>query len=144
VPHARKYFDLKELSMTKNTTSVKDDESGPGPDLLGASTLAGDIVCNADGEAVGEITEIMLDTQTGRIVYAAWSLHSFPNVGRKLLAVPWAMLKLDPHRQRFVLDLEKEKLERAPAFDRSRWPVMVDLNWAAEIHSYYRITPYWQ
>ena len=46
-----------------------DVEQGPGPELMGASTLTGDEVCNLQGEDVGEITEIMLDVPTGRIAY---------------------------------------------------------------------------
>ena len=130
--------------MVKSAIQANRHPAGPGPELMGASTVTGDTVCNADGEKLGEIKEIMLDTQTGRVAYAVLSFGGFLGLGDKLFAIPWAVLKLDPDRQRFVLDVEKERLERAPGFDKSRWPMMADLTWAAEIHDYYRVTPYWQ
>jgi hypothetical protein len=78
------------------------------------------------------------------VAYAVMSFGGFLGMGDKLFAVPWAALKLNPDTQRFVLDVERERLERAPGFDKSKWPMMADLTWAAEIHSYYRTQPYWQ
>jgi sporulation protein YlmC with PRC-barrel domain len=130
--------------MAKTTTAGRSDSAGPGTELLGASTLNGDMVCNADGEELGEIKEIMLDTETGRVAYAVMSFGGFLGMGDKLFAVPWAALRLNPNTQRFVLNVERERLERAPGFDKAKWPMMADLAWAAEIHSYYRTAPYWQ
>jgi sporulation protein YlmC with PRC-barrel domain len=137
-------FNPRRTFMTKNTTKDRPGTAGPGAELLGASTLNGDTVCNAQGEDLGEIREIMLDTETGRVAYAVMSFGGFLGMGDKLFAVPWAALRLNPNTQRFVLDVDRERLERAPGFDKAKWPMMADLAWAAEIHSYYRATPYWQ
>src|SRR4029434_10493257 len=40
------------------------------------------------------------------------------------------------------LDISKEKLERAPGFDKDHWPSMADARWAAELHGYYDVVPY--
>ena len=66
------YTDNDELGIYKNT-----DHKGPGPRLLGANTLIGDDVYNLQNENLGDIKEIMLDTQKGEISYAVLSLGGF-------------------------------------------------------------------
>ena len=63
-------------------------------------------------------------------------------MGDKLFAVPWSALTLDTENKRFVLDVEKERLEGAPGFDKDQWPDMADPTWAKSIHAYYGVTPY--
>jgi hypothetical protein len=43
-----------------------------------------------------------------------------------------------------VVDVAKERLEQAPGFDKDRWPSMADESWARELHTYYRVRPYWE
>lgn len=115
---------------------------GPGPELMGADTLVGNDVYNEKGEDLGEIKEIMLDMQSGRVGYAVLSFGSFLGMGEKLFAVPWDALKLDTEHKRFVLNVEKDQLKQAPGFDRGKWPNMADQTWAEGIHSYYGTKPH--
>ena len=68
---------------------------GPGPQLMGADTLIGNDVYNQNDEDLGDIKEIMLDTNTGKVSYAVLSYGGFLGMGEKLFAVPWEALKLD-------------------------------------------------
>jgi sporulation protein YlmC with PRC-barrel domain len=124
----------------KTGTPGPDMQRGPGPSLMGAATLIGDDVYNADGEDLGEIREIMLDMSNGCVSYAVLSFGAFLGMGKKLFAVPWAALQLDTEKKRFTLNVPKERLERAPGFDRDKWPNMADPSWAKDIHSYYGTT----
>ncbi len=114
---------------------------GPGPELMGADTLVGNDVYNQNDEDLGEIKEIMLDMRSGQVAYAVLSFGGFLGVGEKLFAVPWSALTLDTEHKRFVLNAEKEKLERAPGFDQDHWPDMADPEWAKDIHAYYGTEP---
>ena len=49
----------------------------------------------------------------------------------------------DAGPKRFVLDVSKERLEAAPGFDKDHWPTMADRTWAAQVHEYYDVQPYW-
>ncbi len=118
------------------------DHAGPAPRLMGASTLDGSDVVNNHAEDLGDIKEIMLDMQDGRVSYAVLSFGGFLGMGEKLFAVPWDALKLDPINKRFVLDVEKEHLKEAPGFDKDHWPDMADEVWAREVHAYYGTKPY--
>ncbi len=113
------------------------EEQGPGPDLMGADTLIGNDVYNHNEEELGDIKEIMLDVRSGRVSYAVLSYGGFLGMGEKLFAVPWSALTLDTVNKRFLLNVEKERLENAPGFDKDSWPNMADESWATEIHSFY-------
>lgn len=102
---------------------------GPGPEVMGASSLIGNDVYNNLEEDIGDIKEIMLDMETGKIAYAVLSYGGLLGVGEKLFAVPWGALKLDTVNERFVLNVEKAKLDVAPGFDSDNWPDRPDPAW---------------
>ena len=114
-----------------------DIKQGPGPELMGAETLIGNNVWNQNGKDLGEIKEIMLDMRSGHVSYAVLSFGGFLGMGDKLFAVPWKALTLDTKHKRFVLDVKEDRLEKAPGFDKDKWPNMADQTWAREINTYY-------
>ena len=117
------------------------DDSGPGPELMGADTLNGNDVYNSDGEDLGDIKEFMIEMATGKVAYAVLSFGSLMGLlGGKLFAVPWSALTLDTKNKRFVLEVEKDRLTEAPGFDKNNWPNMADRTWAKSIHAYYGTT----
>lgn len=111
--------------------------TGPGPHLMGANTLVGNDVYNHKEESLGDIKEIMLDVGSGKISYAVLSFGAFLGMGEKLFAVPWSALTLDTENKRFVLDVEKDHLRKAPGFDKNKWPDMADKVWANDVETYY-------
>ena len=120
------------------------ERSGPGPEVMAASSLEGETVVNLAGDTLGEIEELMLDVRSGRIAYAVLAVGGFLGIGEKYFAVPWRALTLDAERKCFVLDVDKDRLESAPGFDRDHWPAMADESWATAVHEYYRTEPYWK
>ena len=113
------------------------DSASPGPSLMGADTLIGDSVVSAQDENLGDIKEIMIDMRSGQVAYAVLSFGGFLGVGEKLFAVPWPALQLDTVNKRFVLNIEKSRLQNAPGFDPNAWPDMSDVGWSNQIHSFY-------
>jgi len=98
---AFKEIDMNESALAARLTPTDPPPTplvpikGPGPMLMGATTLAGDTICDHDGNSLGELKEIMLDTRTGRIAYAVLSSGSYLDPAVKLFAVPWRALRLD-------------------------------------------------
>lgn len=117
---------------------------GPGPEIMGATTLVGDKVMNRQGENLGKVEEFMVDMNTGCIRYGVLSFGGFLGLGDKLFAIPFESLELDTENECFILDVDKERLENAPGFDKDDWPRMAQHEWGAEIHKYYGVTPYWE
>ncbi len=115
---------------------------GPGPGLMGADTLVGNDVYNAQDENLGDVKEIMLDMNSGRVSYAVLSFGGILGMGEKLFAVPWNALTLDTVNKRFTLNVRKDTLDQAPGFNKDSWPDMADSQWADGIHAYYGTKPY--
>lgn len=111
--------------------------------VMSASTLTGDSVVNAAGEDLGKLEEIMIHVDSGRVAYAVLSFGGFLGLGDKLFAIPWEALTLDEDNHRFILNVEKERLEAAPGFDKDRWPDMADPKWSREIYGYYGYESAW-
>jgi sporulation protein YlmC with PRC-barrel domain len=130
------YAERDKYGMYKDTGSA-----GPGPALMGADTLIGDTVVNAYDVDLGEIKDIMLDMQSGRVAYAVLAFGGFLGLGEKLFAVPWQALHLDTANKRFVLNVDKDRLKQAPGFNKDAWPDMSDVAWASQVHTFYGTDP---
>ena len=111
--------------------------------VLSANTLIGEPVKNPEGEDLGRIKELMIDTGSGRIAYAVLSFGGFLGFGDKLFAIPWDKLQIDPQDECFVLHVSKKTLESADGFDPDNWPDMTDQTWAHRTHLHFGVTPYW-
>lgn len=129
-------------SNNKPHAHINSLNSGPGPQLMGADTLIGNDVVSLSDDDLGDIKELMLDMKTGHVAYAVLAFGGFLGMGEKLFAVPFSALRLDTLHKRFVLNVERERLQGAPGFDKSQWPDMADAEWARGVHAYYGSKPY--
>jgi len=138
----RDSYGMYKVSASSGATgNGPSNRRGPGPALMGSDTLMGNDVFNKDNEDLGDIKEFMLDMATGSVKYAVLSFGGFLGMGEKLFAVPWDALKLDTENKRFTLDVNRDRLESAPGFDKNVWPDMADPAWEAGIHAYYGTKP---
>jgi hypothetical protein len=74
------------------------------------------------------------------------SSGGFLGMGDKLFALPWEALTLDPERECFVMDADKERFSQAPGFDKDRWPSSPDfgLRQEEELYDYWGARRYWE
>jgi sporulation protein YlmC with PRC-barrel domain len=126
------FLDRDKYGMYKKSGS-----HGPGPALMGADTLLGEDVVNTEEDSLGDIKEIMIDMRTGQVAYAVLAFHRMLGMGEKLFAVPWQAMALDTDKKRFVVNIDKDRLKSAPGFNPDAWPDMDDVNWAAQINTFY-------
>lgn len=127
------------VSTTTPNSRYDSGDTMQGPvTLLSAATITGDEVCNMQDEKLGKIQDIMLDLTEGKIRYAVLSSGGFLGMGDHLFAVPWKALKLDKENKRFMLDVDAERIQNAPGFDKDDWPDMADASWTSTVESYYQ------
>ena len=107
------------------------------------SAIVGDAVVDSSGEELGTLDHMMIDVPQGCIAYAVLACGGVFGIGVKLFAIPWSALALDSERNRFVLDVSRERLDKAPGFDRDHWPAMADPAWARSVHDFFGVPPYW-
>ena len=107
------------------------------PHFLSASTLTGDAVKNLKGESLGDLKDIMIDTDNGTIAYGVLSFGGVLGLGEKLFAVPWEAIKVDGENEELILNVDKEQLEDAPGFDKDNWPNFADKRFVTQLREYY-------
>lgn len=105
--------------------------------VLSSSTLTGDSVRNLEGEDLGDIKDLMIDTASGNVQYAVLSFGGLLGMGDKLFAVPWKSLRVDTANHCLVLDVPKDRLKDAPGFDKDHWPNFADTTFTSQISNYY-------
>ena len=113
------------------------------PKALSASSLNGTDVVNPQGENLGHIEDIMIDLSTGRILYTVLSFGGILGIGNKLFAVPFQAFTVDDENENLILDINQERLEDAPGFDKNDWPATNDVDFNTQVYRYYSIDPYW-
>ena len=96
---------------------------------LRVSQLKNMDVVDARGQDIGEISEVVVDMQSGRIHAAVVEFGGFMGVGDKQYAFPVSRLNQGKQANQLVLDVDKQKLEDAEGFARNQWPAMGDDYW---------------
>ena len=89
---------------------------------LTATSIIGDDIESPDGESLGTVKNLMIDINQGRIDYVVLKFGGFLGLGQKLFAIPWKEFQLDPLREVFILNRDKEYLKNSPGFDEEHWP----------------------
>ena len=108
-----------------------------------ASKINGTNVKNMKGENMGGIKDLVIDPESGRVVYAVVSFGGILGLGNKLFAIPWSVLHWNRDKEYYVLDLDKETLKNAPGFDKKHWPDSSN-KWELQreqINQFYHVNP---
>jgi sporulation protein YlmC with PRC-barrel domain len=145
---------LTMVCLLLGTNSFTQETKGPGVgDIAGKTSeghrinaftvekIIGSKVINLKGETIGKIENLVVDIDTGRIVYAVLESGGFLGIGEKLFPIPWKSLAALPSEGIFFLDQSKERMEKAPAFDKKNMPNMGDMRWGANVFKYYGAPP---
>lgn len=106
--------------------------------------IVGSKVINVKGETLGKIEDLVVDIDTGRILYAVLDSGGFLGIGSKLFPVPWESLAALPSEGIFFLNQSKEQMEKAPAFDKKDLPNIGDMHWGEGIFKHYGVPGYEQ
>ncbi len=108
-----------------------------------ASKIIGSKVTSPSGESLGGIKELVLDPDSGQVVYAVVSFGGLFGLGNKLFALPWNSLHWSRDKENYVLNVGKDTLKKAPGFDKKHWPDSSNKwdQWREEIEQFYRAKP---
>jgi hypothetical protein len=118
--------------VTKMNKDIKMYEN-----LVNADDVIGVDVENPQGEDLGTVEALVLDKMKGNVVYVVLSFGGFLGMGDKWFAMPWHIFSYNPERQKFVISVDKEKLQNSPGFDKDNWPDMTSTQWNTSINTYY-------
>ncbi len=111
--------------------------------LIAADRVEGTSVYNRAGESLGSVDDIMIDKITGKVAYAVMSFGGFLGMGERHHPLPWGVLTYDTNLGGYVVDLDKETLQKAPSYAKDERYDFEQRQAAQKLHDYYRIPPYW-
>lgn len=108
------------------------------------SELVGLTIKNDQGEELGELEDVVIDVQEGKVAYAVLSMRSgFLGLNKELAAIPWASFEVLPRLGTARLNADKETLQ-AIAFNEDEFPDLSDREYSRGIHDRFGATPYWE
>ena len=93
------------------------------------NNMVGSKVLNLQGENLGKIDDIVVDIDSGRILYAIMDFGGFLGIGGKSFPVPWESLAPLPSEGVFYLNVTKDRMKNAPSYDKDKMPEMASNHW---------------
>ena len=94
-----------------------------------ASALIGKDVVGKSGEQLGEIEDVVINLNGGKVHAAVLEFGGTLGMGEKHYAFPVSQLKPGKSSDQLVLNVDKEKLKNAEGFAKGEWPAMNDEYW---------------
>ena len=98
-------------------------------------------VKNKNGDNLGEIHDVLLDTQTGEIACLLLASGGFLGMGEKYLPIPYEALSYNPNEDTYYLDVPKDKFKGAPQLDLGNNATRADRKYIKDVYSYYGYKP---
>jgi hypothetical protein len=110
--------------------------------LIASNRVEGTAVYDRQGEKLGRIEYFMVDKVAGQAEYAILSFGGLFGLGGKHYPIPWDMLEYDPGKSGYVVDLDKDRLEKGPSFAAGQEPAF-DRQYDQNVYDYYGVIYTW-
>jgi sporulation protein YlmC with PRC-barrel domain len=124
------------MTTDRNMDNVNDLDADETSQLISSSKVEGTTVYNHAGENLGSIDSLMLNKQSGQAEYAVMEFGGFLGMGADRYPIPWQQLSYDTEQDGYVVDLDREMLEKAPRYGAADNPNF-DAQYGREVSNYY-------
>src|SRR5256885_11269294 len=108
-------------SKARNTSSVDETD-----ELISSEKVEGTAVYDRKGEKIGTVHHLMINKYTGQVAYAVISFGGFLGIGAEYHPLPWRLLDYDEEVGGYVVDTDREQLEKTPPLSPKREPDWVE------------------
>jgi len=113
-------------------------ERGLTPGTVRASKITGmNVYDQAGNEKFGTVKDILIDPSANRVEYAVLSTTKAAGVNDRYVAVPWTEFSETRDGKDLAIDVDKDRLAKAPSFDGSQWPNLSDRSFWERVSSYF-------
>jgi hypothetical protein len=123
-------------TTTIGTSRLATDETNR---LISSDKVEGTPVYNPKDERLGKVHHLMIDKYTGQVAYAVMSFGGFLGIGEKYHPLPWKMLNYDPRMGGYVVDLDRDRLDKAPSYTARDMPDWSDRAYTKRIDEYWLV-----
>ncbi len=98
-------------------------------------------VKNADGDSLGDVHDVLLDSQTGEVACLLLASGGFLGMGEKYLPIPFEALRYNPDSDTYFMDVHKDKFKEAPQLDIADQSRRPDRRYITDVYNYYGYKP---
>ena len=105
--------------------------------LISSNKVDGTDVYSRSGDHLGSVHDVMIDKRTGHVEYAIMSFGGFLGIGESYHPLPWSVLNYDTSMGGYVVDVDRDRLERAPRYTLSSQPDWSDRTYRSRIDEYW-------
>jgi sporulation protein YlmC with PRC-barrel domain len=123
-------------TTTVDTSRLATDETNR---LISSDKVEGTPVYNPKGQRLGKVHHLMIDKYTGQVAYAVMSFGGFLGIGEKYHPLPWKMLTYDTRMGGYVVDLDRDRIEKAPSYTARDMPDWADRAYTRRIDEYWLV-----
>ena len=107
---------------------------------LPTTTIVGSRVTDPQGAEIGQISNVVLDRDTGCMAYVVLSTTESGGAGRSV-AVPWSIFASGSDEHTYQVTVNRQILESAPVWESSRIDEYSRPEWVRHVYSYYGVQP---
>ncbi len=107
--------------------------------LVSADDLTNFNVMDAQGEQIGQISQVLIDIESGRVGYAIVGGNGILGIGEDEYIVPFAALSRGMEEETLTVDVQRDQLREAPEDVEQ-----ITRQQEQEIHQFYGVSPYWE
>jgi sporulation protein YlmC with PRC-barrel domain len=100
--------------------------------------IAGMTVRDTAGEDLGEITNLLIASDTGQVLYGVVSYGGFLGFGGKQVAIPWGGFVYDSASETMAVAADRATLEGAPAFSDLGSGGISQPGWDSAVRQYWQ------
>ncbi len=123
------------MSSTSTATGAPATEETS--ELIASDKVEGTAVYNRNAERLGSVHNLMVNKRSGQVAYAVLSFGGFLGIGSSYHPLPWNELTYDTSLGGYVVNLNKEQLQGAPAYSASELQSWDDAVYSGRVDQYY-------
>lgn len=101
----------QQQSQSRGETATKSQS------MVTAEEIEGATIRNPQGDKIGSVDHVVIDPQSRQVKYAVVGVGGFLGMGEKHVAVPWQRMQPGTDSKTYVLNVDKQTLQSAPAVD---------------------------
>lgn len=129
-----------QAQRDRASSGMRGDQQFAAENLKSVDDIKGQNVLDANGETIGKIDSLLVDSRTGKVEYITLTSGGIFGVGGDKYLIPWQALRAATGQEgQFQVNLSSEKLKNAPKGHDV--PSQVQ---SREIHEFYGVSPEWQ
>ena len=121
------------MAFDTDSNTIARDETH---DLISSDKVEGTTVYNRQGEKLGTVTSFMVGKRNGRVQSAVLSFGGLFGMGEKFYPLPWDTLTYDTDKGGYMVDIDKDRMEGAPSYDRGNEPTY-DREYGERVYGHY-------